>query len=152
MILSQKGLSQWVKYLLDLIFIGGLLIFLSLPLAIRWYVTLLPEESTENYDFLLPFLYITGIFALIIVFELRRIFRQLNQRHPFIMENVRSLKHMAIASFLIAFCYGIKIICFNSFLTMIIAMVFIIAGLFSLVLSEVFLQAVQVKEENDLTI
>ncbi|CAM3080136.1 DUF2975 domain-containing protein [Sporolactobacillus spathodeae] len=152
LILDQKGLSGWVKLLLDLIFIGGALIFLSLPWSVNWYERLLPEESNENYWFLLIFLYVTGFFALEIVFELRRIFNTLNKHDPFLIENVRSLQHMAVASFLITAGYIVKIIFFNSFLTIIIAMVFVIAGLFSLVLSEVFHQAVMVKEENDLTI
>jgi len=41
---------------------------------------------------------------------------------------------------------------FITFLTIILAMVFIIAGLFLIILSEVFRQAVIVKQENDLTI
>jgi hypothetical protein len=68
------------------------------------------------------------------------------------MDNVRSLKRMGIASFLIAFCYILKILLYNSFMTIILVMVFTIAGFFSIILAEVFHQAVIAKEENDFTI
>ena len=67
-------------------------------------------------------------------------------------DNVKSLTHIAISSFIVAVLYIVKILFFNSFLTIILAMVFVIAGLFTIILAEVFQQAVNVKEENDLTI
>jgi hypothetical protein len=151
-ILDQKGLSGLVNWLLHLIFLGGIGIFISLPWSVKWYMGVLPSEAGEDYGFLLAFLAITGLLALLIVFELIRIFRTLNRHNPFMWDNVRSLKKMAVASFLISAAYVIKIIFFNSFLTVILVMVFIIAGFFSIILAEVFRQAVVVKEENDLTI
>ena len=68
------------------------------------------------------------------------------------LDNVKSLKRIAVSSFIIAAAYIIKIFTFHSFLTVILAMVFVIAGFFSIILAEVFRQAVAVKEENELTI
>ncbi|MCO7124740.1 DUF2975 domain-containing protein [Sporolactobacillus shoreicorticis] len=151
-ILDEKGLSGYVKRLLDLIFIGGIAILLSLPWSVSWYMDQLSYGTNRNYWFLLIFLYVTGIFALQIVYEVRRIFKTLNRHNPFMMDNVISLKRIAIDSFIISFCYMVKVVCFNSFFTIIIAMIFIIAGFFSIILAEVFRQAVVVKEENDLTV
>lgn len=151
-ILDQKGFSGIVKCILDLIFIGGIGIFLSLPFALKWYLGLMYTRTSENYNFLLGFLFITGIFALVVVNEIRKLLKNLNKRNPFIINNVQSLNRIAIACLLIAACYVIKIIFYNSFLTIIVTMVFIITGFFSIILAEVFRQAVIVKEENDLTI
>lgn len=151
-ILDEKGLSGMVKKFIDLVFLGGIGILLALPLLLPWYLDTLEAGTDEKYWFLLPFLYITGLLALIIVFEIRRIFKTLNRRNPFMMDNVKSLNRIAAASFGIAGFYGMKIVFFNSFLTIILAMVFVIAGLFAVILAEVFRQAVLVKEENDLTI
>ena len=151
-ILGERGLSGIVKRFLDLVFIGGIGIYLGLPVILRWYFDLIYRISSENYHFLLGFLYITGIFCLVIMHELRKVFKTLNRRNPFMMDNVKSLKRIAISSFSISAAYVVKMIFYNSFLTVIIAMVFIIAGLFSIIFSELFRQAVQVKEENDLTI
>ena len=151
-ILDQKGFSGIVKYILDLIFIGGIAILLSLPISLKWYLGLMYTRTSENYYFLLGFLFVTGIFALVIVHEIRILLKNLNKRNPFILENVQSLNRIAVASLMVAACYAIKMIFYNSFLTIIVMMVFIIAGFFSIILAEVFRQAVLVKEENEMTI
>lgn len=151
-ILDQKGFSGIVKHILDLIFIGGIGILLSLPIALKWYLGLLYTRTSENYYFLFVFLLVTGIFALAVVNEIRKLLKNLNKKNPFIIDNVKSLNRIAISCLLIAACYVIKIIFYNSFLTIIVTMVFIITGFFSIILAEVFRQAVVVKQENDLTI
>jgi len=151
-ILDQRGFSGLVKHILDLIFVGGMGILLSLPIALKWYLGLMYTRTSENYYFLLGFLFITGILALLVVNEIRKLLKNINKRNPFIRDNVKSLNRIAVSCLLIAACYVIKIIFYNSFLTIIITMVFIITGFFSIILAEVFQQAVIVKEENDLTI
>ncbi len=151
-ILGKKGLSGILKFIIDLIFWGGLGIFLSLPWSLRWYIDTTHALGRENYLFLLGFLYFTGFFCLVIVNEMRKIFKTLSRLNPFMMDNVRSLRRIAVSALLISAAYVVKIIFYNTFLTIIITMVFIIGGLCALVLSEVFHQAVIVKEENDLTI
>jgi hypothetical protein len=156
-IIGEKGISSIVKRMLDVIFIGGIFIYLSLPLCLKWYLQMMNEiYSKKSYYFLLILLYTTGFFALTIVYELRKIFKTLNRRNPFMMDNVKSFNHMGIAAFIISFCYFLNIIFFNSFLnsffTIIICMVFVIAGFFCIILAEVFHQAIIMKEENDFTI
>jgi hypothetical protein len=151
-ILDRKGLSGIVQRFIELILLGGISIILGLPFVLKWYIGLLNGNTTELYYFLLPFLYVTGILACIIVFELRRVFTTLNRMDPFRMDNVRSFRTMAVCCFLIAAAYAVKIFTFNSFLTIILFMVFVIGGFLLLILSEVFRQAVIVKQENDLTI
>ncbi|MBB6216178.1 hypothetical protein HNQ80_002277 [Anaerosolibacter carboniphilus] len=152
-IMGEKSLSAFVKLMLDFIFIGGIGIFISLPKTVNWYLNYIHANvSIAIYYFLLGLLAITGIFALIIVYEIRKIFTTLTRKDPFMMDNVRSLRRMGIASFLIAFCYIFKILFYNSFMTIILVMVFTIAGFFSIILAEVFHQAIIVKEENDFTI
>lgn len=151
-ILGERGLSGIVKRILDFIFLGGLGIYIALPVALKWYMNTIYRTNTENYYFLLGFLYLTGIVCLGLVYEIRKIFKTLNRKNPFMMDNVKSLNRVGWACFIIAAAYIIKIFCYNSVLTAIIAMVFIIAGLFAVVLAEVFRQAIAVKEENDLTV
>jgi hypothetical protein len=150
-ILDRRGLSGIVKLFLDMVFIGGILIILSLPLSLKWAFRTYIFQG-ENFTFALFLLYITGIMCLVILYEMKRIFKALNQKNPFIMGNVKSLRVISIMCYAISVCFIVKIIFYNSFLTIIITMMFIIAGLFCTILSEVFRQAVIVKEENDLTI
>lgn len=150
-ILDEKGLSGAVKRLLDLVFFGGIAITATLPISLKWAFAF-RFTYDENYFFLLGFLFFTGVLALLILHEMRRIFKMLNRRDPFNMDNVKSLKRIGIASFIIAGAYFVKIIFYISILTIIMSMLFVIIGLFSVILAEVFYQAVIVKEENDLTI
>ena len=161
-ILGEKGLSGVVKRFLEVIFIGGIIILLTLPISLKWYLTLdsfyvsifsfYKLSSTFLYVFMLILLYSTGFLALVIIYEIRKVFNTLNRQNPFMMDNVKSLKRIAQASFIISFLYIFKIIFFNTILTIIIVMIFIIAGLFAIIFAEVFRQAVIVKEENDFTI
>jgi hypothetical protein len=151
-ILGESGLSGYVKKFLDLIFWGGLCVYVTLPFCLKWYFNYANRYGSENFYFLLVLLYITGFFCLWIVLEIRKIFKTLNRMDPFIMGNVRSLNRMGYSAFIIAAAYFVKIFLYNSFLTIIVAMVFLIAGLFCVILAEVFRQAVIYKEENDLTI
>jgi hypothetical protein len=151
-IIDEKGLSGYVKKLLNLVFLGGIGILLCLPYLLNWYLDRLYYPAQRSYYFLLFFLYFTGAFCLWIIYEMIKIFKTLNRKNPFMMDNVISLQKTAFSSFIIAAAYIVKIIFYNSFLTMVITMIFVIAGLFLTILSEVFKQAVEYKEENDLTI
>ena len=84
----------------------------------------------------------SGILALMIVRELRRMFGTVLEDNAFIMENADSLKRMGKFSFFLA----------STPATVVVIIVFSIAGLFCFVLCQVFEQAVRYKEENDLTI
>ncbi|WP_069999604.1 DUF2975 domain-containing protein [Cellulosilyticum sp. I15G10I2] len=152
-IIGKKSLASFVKILLDLIFVGGIGILLSLPVSVRWYLGYTYSSTYDNsYYFLVGLLAVTGVLALGIVREIRNIFKTLDGKDPFIMSNVKSLNRMGIFSFIIAFLYGTKIYYLNSFFTIVILMIFVIAGFFSIILAEVFRQAVEVKMENDYTI
>ncbi|MDP4179262.1 MAG: DUF2975 domain-containing protein [Bacillota bacterium] len=151
-IIGKKSLASYLKIFLDLVFFGGLIIFIGLPFFLKWYVNILKSSYHENYYFLIVFLYFTGFFALYLFHEVRKVFKTLNRKNPFMMDNVISLKRISICCFIISFAYIIKIFFYNSILTMIITMIFIIGGLFIIVMAEVFKQAVEYKEENDLTI
>jgi hypothetical protein len=129
-----------------------MVIWISLPISLSWCYKTYFWTTGQNYWFLLIFLAITGVFCLVIVYELRKIFKTLKKREPFQRDNVTSLKRIAIMALLISAAYVIKIIFYVSFLTIILMMAFLIMGLFALILSEVFRQAIDVKEENDLTI
>ncbi len=151
-ILGERGLSGIVKRLLDLVFIGGIGIYAGIPIVLKWYMGFIYSRSSESYPFLMVFLYVTGLACLWAVYEIRKIFKTLNRMNPFMTDNVKSLNRLAVACFVMAAAYIVKIICYPSFLTVIVAMLSVIGGLFLVVLAEVFRQAVKAKEENDLTV
>ena len=99
-----------------------------------------------------PLFFIAGVFAVMIIAELRKMFQTVLQQNCFIQQNVTSLKKMGYYSIIISFATMIRLFYIITPSTVIIIIIFFIAGLFSFVLSKVFQQAVNYKQENDLTI
>ena len=151
-IISQEGLTRGVKLLLDGIFWGGLAIYLTLPWGLSWYLEQMFRQPEAVYRLYLVFLYASGVFALLIVWEMRRIFARLCRRTPFVRDNVVSLRRVGVAALVIGLFYFAKLFFLNTILTLVAVMIFVIAGLFALVLAGVFQQAIAVKDELDLTI
>lgn len=154
-IISKKGLSGLVEIMLTIILIGGIGIWLTIPWSLTKLIPIFKpfQVFNRNYRFfIMSILYITGAPCLYIVFEIRQFFKSINKNNPFIYSNVKILNNIGYCSFFIAACYLIKIFMYPTVLTIVITMIFIIAGFFGVVLAEVFRLAVDTKEEHDLVI
>ena len=74
------------------------------------------------------------------------------ERDPFVQRNVDALRHMGLAALAVA-VLGLSTLLLHPVpLAVIAALPVAMCGLFSLVLSRVFAQAVAYKQENDLTV
>jgi hypothetical protein len=132
-------------------FFSGIIVCGTVPLTFR----LVSRYYSVFEKYYLPFcivFIIAGVFALLILLELRRMFRTVISGDPFVKENVSSLKRMGACAFAISICMAARLFFVITPAAMVLVVVFLIAGLFSLVLSLVFDQAVTYKQENDLTI
>lgn len=149
--MKKSALIRFTKGLLDFMFFSGILICLGVPFLFK-----LAGKYYSIFDrYYLPFCIIfmlAGVFALAILGELIRMFRTVIKENPFVKNNIISLKKMGYYSFVIAVSMAAKLLFVVTPATLVLVLVFIIAGLFSLVLSQVFDQAVTYKLENDLTI
>lgn len=147
----KDKLTLYTKYLLDFMFYSGIIVIVTLPLSVKFY----GRYSTyfaNNYYSLCVVLFLSGIFAILIIQQLRRMFETVINGDCFIRENVRSLEKMSIYSFFIAVITACRLFIFITPSIFIIILVFVIAGLFSKVLAGIFDKAVTYKLENDLTI
>ena len=106
----------------------------------------------NNYVPLILLFFFSGTFAILIIYELRKIFRTVLNDDCFILENVTSLRRMGTYSLVIALITAGRLFLYITPAVLIVILVFVIAGLFSKVLSQVFDKAVAYKLENDLTI
>lgn len=149
--MSKSPLVRATKILLDFMFYVGIVVCVTVPLSFRVAGRYF-KIFEEFYIPLCIIFIIAGVFALVIVWELRTIFKTVMKENPFVRENVRSLKRMGISSFCIAFMMLTRLLFVITPAALVLVAVFAIAGLFSLVLSQVFDQAVTYKQENDLTI
>ena len=159
---GKGSLSSFLKIVLDVLLVIGLGLFLFISKK-----TLLSgsQENTPILGFVYVLFVIGSMSLIFIVYNLRKMFKTLITRDPFVRENVRNLKNIWIGSFIISTCYFInffinpnlkdfEIIYIDSkgIHTDLEFFIFFFAGLFILVLEKVFKVAVEYKEENDLTI
>ncbi len=149
--MSKSPLVRFTKFILDFMFFTGIIVCVTVPFSFRF----IGRYYKVFDEFYLPFciiFMIAGAFALIILWELRSLFRTVLKEDPFVRENVRSLKRMGASAFCIAIAMMARLFFVITPAALVLVAVFSIAGLFSLVLSQVFDQAVTYKLENDLTI
>ncbi len=147
----NQRLVLFTKRLLDAMFYLGILLTIFLPLLFRWFGAYI--RSFRVYYVPLTILYmLSGILCLLIVAELRKMFRTVLADNAFVDANVISLKSMGKYSFFISLLSVVRIFFSPTPATAVVIIVFLVAGLFSTVLCQVFEKAVRYKEENDLTI
>ena len=150
-VLGKSSISSLVNLLLKVIFVLGVIVIICLPKLLDWYVSYFPADHVIYYPMLIV-LYLSGIMALFAVFGLIKLFETLKKNTPFITENVKHLKAISICCLIIAIIYLVGIFVFQSAFVVVIFIMFTIASLAFLILAELFKQAVEYKEENDLTI
>lgn len=147
----KDRITVLTKFMLDSMFYGGIFVCLTLPISIKVYGNY-NSYFAKNYIELCLLFFLSGIFAVLIIWELRKIFKTVIRDDCFIRENVTSLKRMGNFSFVIALITSLRLFLYLTPAVLVVILVFIIAGLFSKVLSRVFDKAVTYKLENDLTI
>lgn len=147
----KDKLTIITKFILDFMFYSGILVILTLPFSIKLYGRY-NSYFANNYIPLILLLSSSGVFAILIIYELRKMFCTVINDDCFIQANVISLRRMGTYSLIIALITAGRLFLYITPSVLIVILVFVIAGLFSKVLSQVFDKAVTYKLENDLTI
>lgn len=149
--LTSPSVAQFTKALLDVLFYAGIAVTASLPWTMRWAARFYPSFAARLALHTVLFL-LAGVCAVLILFELRRMLNTVVSDDCFVRQNVSSLCRMAYYAFAIAALMAVRLVVFFTPGMLAIACVFLLAGLFSLVLAQVFDRAVSYKQDNDLTI
>lgn len=147
----KDKLTVFTKLLLDCMFYMGIAVTVLVPVIITFYGRY-NIYFRENVPQLSAVFMLSGLFAVLIIFELRKMFKSVLADNCFIRENVTGLNRMGTYSFFIALITCCRLFFYLTPSIVIVILVFVIAGLFSKVLSRVFDKAVTYKLENDLTI
>lgn len=142
---------KFTKFLLDFMFYAGIVVTISLPWSVRFIGERMPA-LIAHYEETVIIYFVLGVAAEKLLLELRKIFKTVLAGNCFVKENVISLQKMGNWSFFIALMAGVRSIVYMTIAMGVVILVFVIAGLFSKVLSFVFEQAVEYKEETDWTI
>ncbi|MBU3092421.1 DUF2975 domain-containing protein [Clostridium sp. CM028] len=160
---GKTSLSSLLKLMLDGLIVIGFIVYL---LILRKALVAEQVNLLNFKNIITCVLFVLGGFALLcIMYYLRCIMNSLVKANPFVWKNVESLKIVAASCFIIAACYVLNFFINNQYLNLklieidakgihtdIEFIIFFFAGCFTLVLSKVFKQAIEVKEENDFTV
>ncbi len=149
--MRKEALIKLTKVVLDFMFYGGIVVTATLPLSVK-FIGNYAEDFASHYGELVIIYFVLGIAAVIIIRELRKIFKTVIEKNCFVRDNVVSLDKMFKWSFFIALMSIVRSFVFMTAAMLVVILVFTIAGLFSKVLSFVFEEAINYKEENDFTI
>ncbi|MCH5252524.1 MAG: DUF2975 domain-containing protein [Lachnospiraceae bacterium] len=147
----KRRLYQMTKHLVNIIFIGEIVVTLAMPVTVPWL--------NKNYSHLqgvdIPMLMIymlIGLISIFVTFQLRKILRTVADGDCFTDANVIRLKKISLGFFLLALMLLLRSILYPTMAIFIELFLFLLAWIFCLVVASVFEEAVRYKEENDLTI
>ena len=150
--MKYERIKKLTKLILDIMFFTGIIVLLTLPIWLRFAGTHYSKDKEIHYLAMLIVFAVSGLNGILIVNELRKMMKTVLEVNCFVEDNVKSLRRMARYSLVISIFFFIKVLLVPTPATLIIILVFFIAALFSVVLSCVFQEAVNYKDENDLTI
>ncbi len=175
-ITGKRSLSSLLRVIVDLLLILNILVLILLPwmldavyrdpdlleqLEVRSVlaepdVALRPEYPSDlpksSYAFYLGFLYAAGVATAWILLEGHRILRRMEKSEPFAAGQTGSFHRVGIAFGVLAGAFAIKIVAYNTLLTMFCCALFLLLILVAVILAEIFSQAYAVKADNELTI
>ena len=150
--MKQTHVRHYVtKLLVEIMFYGGIVVCVALPFIMPRLLAFVGGSQEMRLHYTIVLLS-SGMCAVYILFQLKRMFRTLVGGNPFIVQNVSCLRQCAVASALIAFIYFVRLLMWFTIPAAIIMIVFAMLSLFSLTLKDLFKQAVTYKEETDWTV
>lgn len=153
-IIGKKSLTFFVRIFTDIMILLNIVTLIFLPPILRLcYDYLLMEYVfTEDFGFMLVFLYIAGSFTLFLLVIGHLFLRTLEKGIPFDPINTKYFRLLSLDFLLLAALFVIKNALYGTILTIVCAGMFLILAVLALILSEVFRQASIVWEEHQLTI
>jgi len=128
-------INKLTKIVVDIFFYLGIITVVSVPFIIPKII----KNLNLSQSLILPTiitLLLSGACAVYIIFQLKKMFKTLTSGNPFVVKNTICLKNMAIAAFIISIIYLYKLTYWFTPATVIIVLVFLVAGLFCLTLED----------------
>lgn len=108
--------------------------------------------SGKIHPMMLAFFILSGLLCLGILFSAYRILSRIRKNQPFCLENAKSMQRAAVCGVCLCVLFLSKSLYSPSILTFVCAGIFLLCSLFLMVLAALLLEAVRLKNENDLTV
>ncbi|MBQ8002239.1 MAG: DUF2975 domain-containing protein [Clostridia bacterium] len=139
------------KWVIEIMFYAGIVCTVAVPFTIGNLIRYFSYSPQSEAVYRVT-LTLAGIFAVYILFNIKKMYKTLLDGSPFVDENVASFRRMALAAAIICVIFVVQAILAFTIGSVTIALIFAIACLFCLTLKDLFKQAINYKVENDLTI
>ena len=153
-IIGKKSLTFFVRIFTDIMIVLNIaaLSFLHPILRFLYDYVYTGYLFTEDFGFMLVFLYIAGTLTLFLLIIGHLFLRTLEKGIPFVTKNTKYFRLLSLDFLLLSALFIVKDVFFGTILTIVCAAMFLIFAVLALILSEVFRQASIVWEEHQLTI
>lgn len=133
-----------------------MLVALGLTITLPWSIPAVtlhyPGETNLWYEKYLIVLIISGVMALLILWQARAILHIINKGNPFVRDTVRRLRMIGIECLILAAFYFVSVFVVTKFFMVVVFVTFSVVGMILFVFAQIFEQAIAFKEENDMTI
>lgn len=146
---SLSRVIEWALVCLMFVIVG---LLLTLPWSITWITERTPDDPQGLYMKYLVILTYSGLMAELILWQIRGLMHNVNHNRVFTADTVRRLRIAAVEVLILATFFGLTMFWMSKFFMAFLFVCFVLGGCMLLVVAEIFRQANQYKEENDMTI
>lgn len=137
--------------LLNITFIMAIICTVAMPFLSKT-INNYYNYSDLNLTVFTAIVTVSGIFAAVLLYNLKTVYKTFAEDNPFVLKNVKYLNAIAFSCSGITLCYIVKAIFLFTPATLMVVLVFGLSILLAISLRDLFKKAVEYKEENELTI
>lgn len=150
---GPKNLSSIVEILCTVFQVMGVIIVASLPWSLNNYLLFKNSYvSGDVYYSMLVLLVISGICAFCILGQAKKILHNISKKDPFTYDTANRIKYISYWCLPVAFIYVVAIYFIPSVFVVLVGLTFLFLSACIFIIAQLFYQAVNYKQENDLTI
>ncbi len=152
-ILGFKGLSRVMEVSCTIFQVLGTIFVLSLPWTLNYYLLYKHSLVEENiYYSMIILLFISGVCGFSILHHAKKVLHNINVKNPFSLDTANRIKYISYWCLPVAFIYLLAIVFIPSAFVLLVGLTFLFLAACIFIIAELFYQAVNYKQENDLTI
>ncbi len=149
-LVGKNGLSHIIECCLVALLVIIPLLAISLP----WSITAITERTADDPYYIRYFIILTysALMVELMVWQGRGLLHNVNSGRVFSADTVRRMRIMAVECVVLAAFYFATMFWMSKFFMAVLFVAFVLIGCSLLVFAELFRQATQYKEENEMTI
>ena len=152
-ILGFKGLSRVMEISCTIFQIIGTIFVLSLPWTLNYYLLYKQSLVEDNiYYSMIILLFISGVCGFSILHHAKKVLHNINVKNPFTLDTANRIKYISYWCLPLAFIYLLAIVFIPSAFVLLVGLTFLFLAACIFIIAKLFYQAVNYKQENDLTI